>query len=69
MDAGPRHLVTLNTRQHAMADVALRVPAGQTDAPSREVMVHLLRDGFDGGSFEGWRRPAGPSRRETEDAR
>ena len=50
----PQLQVTLNTRQHVMANVALRVPVSQTDERSTEVMVYLLWDWFDGGFFEGW---------------
>ncbi|MDX1636518.1 MAG: cytochrome c [Balneolaceae bacterium] len=52
-DLVPQLQVTLNTRQHIMLNVGVRIPA---DDPTRDtqVMVYLLWDWFDGGLFEGW---------------
>lgn len=52
-DLVPQVQVTLNKRQHIMANVGVRIPV---DDPGRssQVMVYLLWDWFDGGFFEGW---------------
>ncbi len=52
-DIVPQMQVTLNTRQHIMLNVGVRIPA---DDPSRDsqFMVYILWDWFDGGFFEGW---------------
>lgn len=52
-DIAPQMQVTLNTRQHIMLNVGLRIPA---DDPSRDTqfMVYILWDWFDGGFMEGW---------------
>lgn len=52
-DIAPQIQVTLNTRQHIMMNVGVRIPA---DDPSRDTqfMVYILWDWFDGGLFEGW---------------
>lgn len=52
-DVVPQLQVTLNTRQHVMANVGVRIPV---DDESREpqLLVYLLWDWFDGGFFEGW---------------
>lgn len=52
-DLVPQMQVTLNTRQHVMANVGVRLPA---DGSGRDpqVMVYLLWDWFDGGFLEGW---------------
>lgn len=52
-DIVPQMQVTLNTRQHVMVNVGVRIPA---DDPSRDsyLMVYILWDWFDGGFFEGW---------------
>lgn len=52
-DIAPQMQVTLNTRQHIMLNVGLRIPA---DDPDRDpqLMFYILWDWFDGGLFEGW---------------
>lgn len=52
-DLVPQFQVTLNTRQHVMANVGVRIPV---DDPGRDtqVVVYLLWDWFDGGFFAGW---------------
>ncbi len=52
-DLVPQLQITLNKRQHIMANVGVRIPL---DDPGRssQVMVYLLWDWFDGGFFEGW---------------
>lgn len=53
-DIMPEIQVTLNTRQHIMFNIGVRIPV--TDASNRDfqVMAYLLWDWFDGGFFEGW---------------
>ncbi|WP_445664669.1 c-type cytochrome [Fodinibius sp. AD559] len=52
-DIVPQMQVTLNTRQHIMLNIGVRIPA---DDPARDsqFMVYILWDWFDGGFFEGW---------------
>ncbi|MFW5947846.1 MAG: cytochrome c, partial [Gemmatimonadota bacterium] len=51
-DIVPQMQVTLNTRQHVMANVGVRIPTD--DAREPEVLLYVLWDWFDGGFFEGW---------------
>lgn len=53
-DIMPEIQITLNTRQHIMFNIGVRIPV--TDASNRDfqVMAYLLWDWFDGGFFEGW---------------
>lgn len=53
-DLVPQLQVTLNTRQHVMANVGVRVPMNDTQSRDTQVIVYLLWDWFDGGFFEGW---------------
>ena len=53
-DLVPQVQVTLNTRQHVMANVGVRVPMNDTQSRDTQVIVYLLWDWFDGGFFEGW---------------
>jgi len=53
-DLVPQVQVTLNTRQHVMANVGVRVPMNDTQNRDTQVIVYLLWDWFDGGFFEGW---------------
>ena len=53
-DLVPQIQITLNQRQHIMANVGVRVPLTDTDVRSTQVVVYLLWDWFDGGFFEGW---------------
>lgn len=53
-DVLPQVQVTLNTRQHVMANAGVRIPLNNTGGRGTEVMVYLLWDWFDGGFFEGW---------------
>ena len=52
-DLVPQIQVTLNTRQHVMANLAVRMPVDDTSREP-EVLVYVLWDWFDGGFFEGW---------------
>jgi hypothetical protein len=53
-DVVPQFQVTLNTRQHVMASVGLRVPITNRDTRATELVFYLLWDWYDGGVLEGW---------------
>lgn len=53
-DLVPQFQVTLNTRQHVMANLAVRVPVTHTESRKPSLLVYVLWDWFDGGFFEGW---------------
>lgn len=53
-DLVPQFKVTLNRRQHLMADVGLRLPVSNRDTRETELVFYLLWDWFDGGVREGW---------------
>ena len=53
-DLVPQLQVTLNTRQHVIANVGVRLPVTDADRRGTQVLVYLLWDWFDGGFFEGW---------------
>lgn len=53
-DLVPQLQVTLNTRQHVMANVGVRIPLNDTDTRQTELIIYLLWDWFDGGFLEGW---------------
>lgn len=53
-DLVPQFQVTLNRRQHLMANVGLRVPANNRSEREVELVLYLLWDWFDGGVLEGW---------------
>jgi hypothetical protein len=53
-DLVPQMQVTLNTRQHVMLNVGVRIPVSDRDGRSTSLAVYLLWDWFDGGLFEGW---------------
>jgi len=53
-DLVPQFQVTLNRRQHVMANVAVRVPINDTAARHAQLLVYFLWDWFDGGLFDGW---------------
>ena len=57
LDLVPQAQVSLNTRQHVLANFGLLIPvtgdAGDT-ARSVRLVTYLLLDWFDGGFFEGW---------------
>jgi hypothetical protein len=52
-DVVPQMQVTLNTRQHVMMNIGVRLPVNDADRDP-QLMVYLLWDWFDGGFFEGW---------------
>ena len=53
-DAIPQIQVSLPTRQHVLLNAGVRVPLGEADDRSSQVLVYLLWDWFDGGFFDGW---------------
>lgn len=53
-DLVPQFQVTLNTRQHVMANLGVRLPLTNADERETEVLFYLLWDWFDGGFLEGW---------------
>ncbi len=55
-DLLPQAQVSLNTRQHVLANFGLLVPVGGGDDEARAVrlVTYILLDWFDGGFFEGW---------------
>ncbi|HSG66539.1 MAG TPA: cytochrome c, partial [Gammaproteobacteria bacterium] len=53
-DLVPQFQVTLNTRQHIMANFGFRVPVTDSSARDTQFVFYLLWDWFDGGLTEGW---------------
>ncbi len=55
-DVVPQLQVSLNTRQHVLANVGVLVPVGEEPGAERPVrlLAYVLLDWFDGGFFEGW---------------
>jgi hypothetical protein len=54
LDVVPQMQVSLNTRQHVLANVGVLLPATETSGRSPRLLVYVLLDWFDGGFFEGW---------------
>ncbi len=53
-DVVPQFQVTLNTRQHIMANAGVRIPTTDADVRPTTIVAYLLWDWFDGGFFDGW---------------
>jgi mono/diheme cytochrome c family protein len=53
-DLVPQFQVSLNTRQHVLANLAVRVPVNDTLGREPTLLFYVLWDWFDGGFFEGW---------------
>lgn len=55
-DLVPQFQVTLNTRQHVMANFGVRIPVNGSSQRPRptQLLVYVLWDWFDGGFFDGW---------------
>jgi len=53
-DVVPQFQVTLNTRQHVMANAGFRLPVTDRSERETEFVFYLLWDWFDGGVLEGW---------------
>lgn len=54
LDLAPQVQISLNTRQHILLNIGLRVPLTNTADRDTEFVVYLLWDWFDGGFFDGW---------------
>jgi len=50
----PQFQVTLNTRQHIMANFGVRIPLDKPGTRSTQFAFYLLWDWFDGGLRDGW---------------
>jgi len=53
-DILPQMQVTLNQRQHIMANFGVRFPLTETDGRDPQLLFYVLWDWYDGGFFEGW---------------
>lgn len=53
-DLVPQMQVSVNTRQHVLLNIGVRIPATDADARSSQLLVYVLWDWFDGGFFDGW---------------
>ena len=53
-DIMPEMQVTLNQRQHIMANVGVRFPLTHTAGRDPQLLFYILWDWFDGGFLEGW---------------
>jgi mono/diheme cytochrome c family protein len=53
-DLVPQLQVTLNRRQHIMANFGVRLPLTHSGVRDTQVLFYLLWDWFDGGFFSGW---------------
>ena len=53
-DIMPEMQVTLNQRQHIMANFGVRIPLTETEGRKPQILAYILWDWFDGGFFEGW---------------
>jgi hypothetical protein len=54
LDLVPQCQVALNTRQHILLNVGVRVPVTETAGRDPQLVMYLLWDWFDGGFFDGW---------------
>lgn len=54
VDLVPQVQVALNTRQHILLNVGVRVPVVETRDRDPQFVAYLLWDWFDGGFFDGW---------------
>ena len=50
----PQIQITLNKRQHIMANIGLRAPLNERDVRTTQIVFYILWDWFDGTLFEGW---------------
>ena len=50
----PQMQVSLNTRQHLLLNVGVRMPLNARSGRQTQVLVYVLWDWFDGGLFSGW---------------
>ena len=56
IDLVPQIQLSLNTRQHVLANIGVLIPTGREAAerPPLRLLTYVLLDWFDGGFFEGW---------------
>ena len=54
LDLVPQLQVALNTRQHILLNVGVRVPAANRRDRKPQIVMYLLWDWFDGGFRDGW---------------
>jgi mono/diheme cytochrome c family protein len=54
LDLVPQMQISLNTRQHVLANIGVLIPATETQGRSVRLLAYVLLDWFDGGFFEGW---------------
>jgi mono/diheme cytochrome c family protein len=50
----PQIQITLNKRQHIMANIGFRAPLNEHDVRKTQLVFYILWDWFDGTLFEGW---------------
>jgi hypothetical protein len=50
----PQIQVTLNKRQHIIANIGVGLPLDDTEVRSPEILFYVLWEWFDGGFFAGW---------------
>jgi len=53
-DAVPQLQVTLNTRQHVMASLGVRLPLNDSSSRDTQISLYVLWDWYDGGLLDGW---------------
>lgn len=53
-DLVPQFQVALNTRQHILLNIGVRIPVTNASSRDTQVVMYLLWDWFDGGFFDGW---------------
>ena len=54
LDLAPQMQVALNTRQHVLINVGVRVPVANSQGRKSQIVMYLLWDWFDGGFLDGW---------------
>ena len=54
IDLVPQVQLALNTRQHVLFNIGVRVPVTETAGRDPQIVTYLLWDWFDGGFFDGW---------------
>ena len=54
LDVVPQLQVSLNTRQHILLNVGVRVPVANKLDRKPQIVMYLLWDWFDGGFLDGW---------------
>jgi len=54
LDVVPQLQVALNTRQHILLNVGVRVPVANRQERKPQIVMYLLWDWFDGGFRDGW---------------